>query len=440
MINKISVIGTGYVGLVSGACLAEFGLSVTCMDNDKKKIDNLKKGIIPIFEKDLKELVDKNYSSKRLNFTSSFKDMINESECIFICVGTPPLEDGSADLSYVLQVAKEIGENMDSYKVIVNKSTVPIGTSDLVKNTIQAELDKRNLDIAFDVVSNPEFLREGQAVKDFMHPDRIIIGTSSSRAEEKMREVYHAMIVANYNFLFTDTRTAELIKYASNAFLAVKIAYINEMSELCEKIGANVEDVSKGMGYDPRIGKEFLKVGPGFGGSCFPKDTKALCSIAKKNDSPCKIVESAVLSNIRQKERLAQRLINELGGVKDKKIAILGLAFKSGTDDMRESASIPIIKRLLSEGAVVSAYDPVAISNAKLYLKDEVVEYAGSIDGAVLNADAMVILTEWNEFKYLDFEKISKLLKGDLVADFRNIYSKENVEPFGLRYISIGRI
>lgn len=442
MVNNISVIGTGYVGLVSGACLSEFGQNVICMDVDKAKIESLKNGIIPIYEPGLEDVVKKNYKDGRLNFTTEFSNAINSSDVIFIAVGTPPREDGSADLQYVLSVAKSIAENMNSYKVIVDKSTVPVGTARLVKKTISDILEKRGVKIDFDVVSNPEFLREGSAVKDFMHPDRIIIGCESEKACDIMKSVYRVLYLNNNPFLFTSLETAELIKYASNAFLAVKIAYINELSELCENIGADVNQVSKGMGLDGRIGRYFLHAGPGYGGSCFPKDTKALVKIASDAKSQVSIVNAAIQANERQKSRMTNIIKNALGGtLQGKKIAVLGIAFKPETDDVRESPAVAVIKGLADEGAEVTAYDPVAIENAqKFALNDVKVNYTKDEYTAVKNADAVVIATEWNKFRNLDLKRIKETMNGNAFIDLRNIYSKEIAQPFGFKYFSVGRV
>lgn len=442
MVNRISVIGTGYVGLVSGACLSEFGQNVVCMDIDDGKIEKLKKGIIPIYEPGLEDIVKKNYSEGRLKFTTDFKEAVTSADVIFIAVGTPPLEDGSADLQYVLSVARSVAENINGYKVIVNKSTVPVGTAKLVKRTIREVLEKRGLDIDFDVVSNPEFLREGNAVKDFMHPDRIIVGGESRKALDIMKSVYRVLYLNNSPFVFTLPETAELIKYASNVFLAVKISYINEIANLCEAVGADVKEVARGMGLDGRIGKYFLHAGPGYGGSCFPKDTKALIKIAADADSEVSIVKAAVNANEKQKSRMVDKIKKAFGGdLRGKKIAVLGIAFKPETDDVRESPAVAVIKGLLDNGASVAAFDPAAAENAAKYaLKGYNVEYSQDEYSACGGADAVVIVTEWNRFRNLDLKKMKESMKGDLFFDLRNIYSKEIAGPFGFKYYCVGRV
>jgi UDPglucose 6-dehydrogenase len=442
MINNISVIGTGYVGLVSGACLSEFGQNVVCMDIDKDKIDKLKKGIIPIYEPGLEDIVKKNYSEGRLKFTTDFSEAVGSSDVIFIAVGTPPREDGSADLQYVLSVAEQIAQNMNDYKVIVNKSTVPVGTAKLVKKTVKDILKKRGLDIDFDVVSNPEFLREGSAVKNFIHPDRIIIGSESKKALDIMKSVYRVLYLNNSPFLFTLPETSELIKYASNAFLAVKISFINEISNLCEVIGADVTEVAKGMGLDGRIGKYFLHAGPGYGGSCFPKDTKALLKIAADANTEVSIVKAAVDANEKQKNRMTDKIKKAFGGnIQGKKIAVLGIAFKPETDDVRESPAVAVINGLVAEGALVAAFDPAAMKNAEKYaLNGKGIGYSSNEYKACEDADAVVIVTEWNRFRNLDLKRIKESMKGNIFVDLRNIYSKEITKPFGFKYYSVGRI
>ena len=440
MNNSISIVGTGYVGLVTGACLSEFGLNVTCMDTDNLKIANLKNNIIPIFEPGLEDLVKKNVTAGRLKFTSDFLEAVNGSQTILIAVGTPPCEDGSADLTHVLSVAESIAERMDSYKVIVDKSTVPVGTGQMVKQKINAVLKKRGVEIPFDVVSNPEFLREGAAVQDFMHPDRIIIGAESDRAIEAMKNVYRVLYLNNNPFLFTNLETAELIKYAANAFLAVKISFINEISDICEKVGADVQQVSKGMGMDGRIGKYFLHAGPGYGGSCFPKDTKALVKIAEVVDSEMGIVKSAMAANARQKMRMAEKIDKALDGLDGKTVGVLGLAFKPETDDMREAPSETIITELIKRGAIIRAFDPVAMDNAK---KSEFgslpIYYAKDEYDAADGVDAIVIITEWNQFRSLDLNRIKNAMIGNVFVDLRNIYTKDMMDQYGFNYHSVGR-
>jgi UDPglucose 6-dehydrogenase len=438
--NRISVIGTGYVGLVSGACLAEFGLNVTCMDIDASKIESLKAFKIPIYEPELEELVAKNVKAGRLNFTTDIAEAVENSSTIFIAVGTPPQEDGSADLQYVLAAARSIAEHMNSYKVIVDKSTVPMGTGKKVKSVIQETLENRSLDIPFDVVSNPEFLREGSAVKDFMHPDRIVIGCESEKAAAIMKNIYRVLFINNHPFVITNIETAELIKYAANAFLATKIAFINEMSILCEKSSANVQDVARAMGLDGRIGKYFLHAGPGFGGSCFPKDTKALLNISREYGCENEIMKAIVSSNDKQKLRMVEKIQTAMSGVQGKTFAILGLSFKPETDDIRESSSILIIKRLLDEGAMVRAYDPISMENAQKYAfsKGEIYFAQDEYD-CVTNADAVVIITEWNQFRNLDITKIKETMNDDYFFDLRNIYERNYIEEYGFNYYGVGR-
>lgn len=439
--NGISVIGTGYVGLVSGACLAEFGLSVICMDVDKSKIDLLKSFKMPIYEPELEELVIKNVKSGRLSFTTDIREAVAHSTTVFIAVGTPPQEDGSADMRYVLAAAQSVAENMDDYHVIVDKSTVPVGTGKRVKRMIAETLARRGVKAPFDVVSNPEFLREGSAVKDFMHPDRIVIGTESDRAREVMKNIYRVLYINNHPFVFTNIETAELIKYASNSFLATKIAFINEMSCLCEKAGADIKDVARAMGLDGRIGRYFLNAGPGFGGSCFPKDTKALLNISKKFGSECGIVRAVVEANEKQKLRMAEKIEDALDGADGRTVAVLGLAFKPETDDIRESSAVVIVRSLLKKGAHIRAFDPVAAENAQKYAftdKDDIY-YATDEYDAANGADAVVIITEWNQFRNLDIQMLKNAMKGHDFFDLRNIYERQYVEGFGLKYYGVGR-
>lgn len=438
--SKISIIGTGYVGLVTGACLSEFGHRVTCLDIDEKKINDLKKGIIPIYEPGLEDIVSNNFKAGRLNFTTDYKFAVDSAEVIFIAVGTPPQDDGSADLEYVLSAAESIAEHMHDYKVIVDKSTVPVGTGQLVKNTVKKVLEKRNVNFGFDVVSNPEFLREGAAVNDFLHPERIIIGSDSTKAEEVMRDVYKVLYLNNHPFVFTNLETAEIIKYAANAFLATKITFINEISRLCEAAGGDVQQVSKAMGLDKRIGKFFLHAGPGYGGSCFPKDTKALVHIGKQFGVDMSIVDSVIHSNHAQKLRMVDKIIAKLNSVEGKRITVLGLAFKPGTDDMREAPSITIIHELLRRGANITAFDPIAMDNAKNYAFSSMnINYAEDEYEATNDAEAVVILTEWNQFRSLDLNSIKNRMKSHYFFDFRNIYDKESLETLGFVYDGVGK-
>lgn len=437
--NRISVIGTGYVGLVTGTCLSEFGLQITCMDINKDKINELKKGNIPIYEPGLNELVEKNCKAGRINFTTDIKEAVENSSTIFIAVGTPPMEDGSADVKYVLEAAKGIAENMENYKVIVNKSTVPVGTGQKVKKIIKETLEKRGKDIKFDVVSNPEFLREGSAVRDFMHPDRIVIGAESEEAKNIMRNIYNVLYLIDTPFIFTNLETAELIKYASNAFLAAKITYINEIANLCDKVGADVHHVAKAMGFDGRIGKYFLHPGPGYGGSCFPKDTKALVNIGKENNVNMSIIHSVVEANEYQKGYMVRKIEQKMGNISGKVFGILGLAFKPQTDDMREAPSVTIIQELIKNGAKVKVYDPIAMDNAKKYVFHDTVIYCSNEYDVVEGTDAAVIITEWNEFRSLNLEKIKTLMKGSFFFDFRNVYDRDNLERLGFIYEAVGR-
>lgn len=438
--NKISIIGTGYVGLVGGVCLADFGNNIINVDIDEEKINKLNNGEIPIYEPGLKEVFNRNVADGRIKFTTDIKSAIEESEVIFISVGTPPADDGSADLKYVLEVASSIGKYMNDYKVVVDKSTVPIGTGRKVATVISQELQKCGKDYQFDVVSNPEFLREGKAVYDFTHPDRVVIGTESEKARQILKEVYRALYLNNTPFVFTNLETAEMIKYAANAFLATKISFINELSALCEVTNANVQEVAKAMGMDGRISSKFLHVGPGYGGSCFPKDTQAIVRIAEKNDVELKVIKAGIEANKYQKLRMVKKIKDRLGALGGKKIGILGLSFKPETDDMRESPALTIIPELIEEGAKVSAYDPQGIEEAvwrlKEYEKDII--YCANEYEVMKRADALVLLTEWNQFRRLDLKKIKELLSNPVFFDLRNVYDKEEVKRAGLEYIGVG--
>lgn len=432
----IAVIGTGYVGLVSGAGLADFGMMVTCVDIDEGKIKKLKKGEIPFYEPGLEALVKKNLKAGRLEFTTDLAKAVKNSLVIFICVGTPPLPDGSADLSQIKEVALSLAEVIDDYKVIVTKSTVPVGTNRWIKELI--DKNKRN-EAAIDIISNPEFLREGNAVEDFMHPDRVIIGGESAYAIAIIKDIYRPLYLVETPFIITNLETAELIKYASNAFLATKITFINEIANFCEKVGADVTVVAKGMGLDPRIGPKFLNPGPGFGGSCFPKDVKALIRQGRQSSSPFRILEAVIEINERQKLRVLEKLESFLGELKNKVVAILGLSFKPNTSDVRESPALTIVPLLIQKGAKVRVYDPIAMEEFRKAIGTLSLEYAQSPEEAVKNADAMVILTEWNEFRFLDLSKIKKLMKNPLLIDMRNIYEPEIVKKLGFSYSGIGR-
>tara|TARA_B100000989_G_C19533024_1_gene471373 strand:- start:1375 stop:2706 length:1332 start_codon:yes stop_codon:yes gene_type:complete len=436
---RITIVGTGYVGLVSGACFAEFGVDVLCIDKDIKKIEGLKKGVIPIFEPGLVDLVKKNCLAGRLNFDTDLTNDLNKSDAIFIAVGTPSRRgDGHADLSFVYEVAEEIAKNLSTYTVIVNKSTVPVGTGLKVKEIIESK--NKNLD--FDVASNPEFLREGSAINDFMRPDRVIIGCQSRKAQRILRELYRPLYLLETPILFTKRESAELIKYASNAFLATKITFINEICDLCEKVGANVSDISTGMGLDRRIGKKFLHPGPGYGGSCFPKDTLALVKTAKDYNSNLSLVKQVVKSNKNRKKNIYKKVENALEHqLHNKTIAILGLTFKPNTDDMRESPSIDLIRDLSLRGCRLRVYDPEGMQEAKkIFEKKKLnIVWCNNSYDAMLNCNALIILTEWNQFRALNFKMVKKLLKHPLVIDFRNIYNPKDMKKLGVKYYSIGR-
>lgn len=436
---RIGVIGTGYVGLVSGTCFAEFGIDVVCLDKDKEKIDCLKNGGVPIYEPGLEDLVEKQVKAGRLSFTTDIKEALDGSSAVFIAVGTPPGEDGQADMKYVHQAAREVAAVMTGYTLIVNKSTVPVGTAREVKQIVQEELDKRGDDsVEFDVCSNPEFLREGAAINDFIRPDRVIIGTESERAVEIMRDLYRPLYINETPMVVTSPETAETIKYAANAFLATKISFINEIANLCEKTGANVQQVAKGMGLDGRIGAKFLHAGPGYGGSCFPKDTLALTQIGQKYGAPQNIVETVVWVNTERQRSMAQRVIDACGGdVEGKRIAVLGLSFKPQTDDMRESPSLQIVPFLQDHGAKIAAYDPVAMDEAKKLLND--IEWCEDSYKAAQGAEALVIITEWNEFRALSLTRLSEVMKSKTLIDLRNIYDPEDMEERGFHYVSVGR-
>ena len=432
---RVTMIGAGYVGLVSGACFADFGHTVTCVDKDPGKIERLEKGVMPIYEPGLAELVASNVKEGRLFFSLDAREAIKNADAVFIAVGTPSRRgDGHADLSYVYAAAKEIAEHMEGFTVVVTKSTVPVGTGDEVEEIIR----KTNPNAKFAVVSNPEFLREGAAISDFKRPDRVVVGTDNEEARERMRELYRPLFINETPMLFTERRTSELIKYAANAFLAVKITFINEMADLCEKVGANVQDVSKGIGLDNRIGKKFLHAGPGYGGSCFPKDTLALTKTANDAGSPVRIVDTVVEVNDARKKAMANRIIKAMGGnVKGKTIGILGLAFKPNTDDMRDAPSLDIIPALQAAGARVKAYDPESMHEAGKLLTD--VDFCDGPYHAVDGADAMVLITEWDQFRALDFERVKKLLKAPVVVDLRNVYQPADMQRRGFSYTSIGR-
>ncbi len=431
---KLCMIGTGYVGLVSGVCFSDLGNDVICVDNNKKKINSLKQGIIPIYEPGLEELVLKNCKNKRLKFSIQLKESVNKSDIIFICVGTPTKQNGSsADLSQIYDVAKEIGNSINKYKIIVTKSTVPVTTGDLIEKILK----KKNKNNQFSVVSNPEFLREGEAVRDFIFPDRIVVGSNDKKSNKILKTLYSPLISKGAQYLNTTRRGAELIKYASNAFLATKITFINELANLCEKINIDIEDISIGMGLDKRIGGRFLRAGPAYGGSCFPKDTKAIINTANKFRTDLSVVKSVVKSNEKRSGLLHNRIYKLLNNnLKKKKICFLGVTFKANTDDMRDSASLTMIPALINKGAIIKYFDPTGFKNE--FKKYKNVSFCNSIDTAILNSDLIIIHTEWNDFKSINFKKILKKRK-PIIFDMRNIYSASKIKEQGFKYVGIGR-
>ena len=432
---NITMVGTGYVGLVSGTCFSEFGFNVCCVDKDPEKISNLNKDIVPIYEPGLENLIKKNKSAGRLTFSNDIDGNIKKSDIVFIAVGTPSRRgDGHADLSYVYQAAEQIGKKIDGYTVVVTKSTVPVGTGLEVKNIIK----KVNPNADFDVISNPEFLREGNAIQDFMRPDRVVVGFESEKAKKIIASLYKPLFLIETPILFTDLKTAELIKYSANAFLALKISYINQMADLCEKIGADVHDVAKGIGLDKRIGNKFLHPGPGYGGSCFPKDTIALVKTANQNNSDISIIDTVVKYNTKRKSEMANKILKKLGNdLTNKKVSILGLSFKPETDDMRDSPSLDIIPILQKNGITISAYDPVAMNEAKKLLKNT--EFSNDLETCLQNSDALVILTEWNQFRGLLPDYLSKYMKGNILIDLRNALDPENFINSNFNLVQIGR-
>ncbi len=430
----IAVIGSGYVGLVTGTCFAEFGVDVTCIDVDEDKIARLKRGESPIYEPGLEQLLEKNLQAGRLRFTTELADAIRQSLVIFIAVGTPPRADGSADLTYVEEVARALAEHLDSYKVIVTKSTVPVGTGKRLAALIKKH---QATPTEFSVVSNPEFLREGAAITDFMRPDRVVIGGSDPQAIAIMKDLYRPLYLIETPFVITSLEGAELIKYAANAFLATKISFINEIANLCEKVGCDVHDVARALGMDRRIGSKFLHPGPGFGGSCFPKDTAALSNIGREYSSPTRIVDTVIEVNRAQREMMIPKIERLAGGLKSKRVAVLGLAFKPETNDMRDAPSVDIIQGLIESGATVSAYDPIATDDARKVLPN--IEFANDEYEAVAGADVLVIVTEWNQFRALDMNRIRKSMKTPKIADLRNIYDPASIREFGFEYVGVGR-
>jgi UDPglucose 6-dehydrogenase len=430
----IAVIGTGYVGLVSGACFAEFGVDVTCVDVDETKIEKLKSGIIPIYEPGLDTLVEKNVNAGRLHFTTEIGSAVEGAQAVFLAVGTPPKEDGSPDMSYYQQAAKDVAEAMNGYKVLVTKSTVPIGTGKWLREFVTKNL---KVQTDFGVASNPEFLREGAAIDDFMRPDRVVIGSNEPEAIEVMKELYRPLYLIETPIVITSLEAAELIKYAANAFLATKITFINEVANLCDAIGCDVHDVARGMGMDNRIGRKFLHPGPGYGGSCFPKDTRALTTVADQFGVETRIVDAVIDANERQREAMIPKIEKLVGSLDGKQIGILGLAFKPETDDMRESPAIDIIRSLLDRGVKIRAYAPVAMDEARHCLPE--IEYATDEYDAIRDADALVIVTEWNQFRALDMDRVKQLLKAPKIADLRNIYEPQDMRELGFDYVGVGR-
>jgi UDPglucose 6-dehydrogenase len=432
---RVTMIGTGYVGLVSGACFADFGHIVTCVDKDGSKIARLQRGEIPIFEPGLDDLVKDNVEQGRLFFTTDPNEAIRKADAVFIAVGTPSRRgDGYADLSYVYQAAEDIADLIEGHTVVVTKSTVPVGTGD----EVEAIIRKRRPDADFTVVSNPEFLREGAAISDFKRPDRVVVGTDDERARERMRELYRPLFLNETPIVFTSRRTSELIKYAANAFLAMKITFINEIADLCEEVGANVQEVAHGIGLDNRIGRKFLHAGPGYGGSCFPKDTLALMKTARDAGAPIELIETTVRVNSARKQKMAQKIIAALdGNVKGKTIAVLGLTFKPNTDDMRDAPALDIVPTLQAEGAKVRAFDPEGMKEAKAVLKD--VAFASGPYDCVQGADAVAIITEWDQFRALDLDRMKDALKTPIVIDLRNIYNSSEMRSKGFKYVSVGR-
>lgn len=435
---KIAIVGTGYVGLVTGTCFAEMGTEVTCIDVDQKKIEGLKNGIIPIYEPGLDTLVQRNVKAGRLKFNTKLEEVLDDVEIVFSAVGTPPDEDGSADLHYVLQVAKTIGQNINSYKLVVTKSTVPVGTAEKVKQAIQEELDKRGANIEFDIASNPEFLKEGNAIDDFMKPDRVVVGVESERAKELMTRLYKPMMLNNFRVIFMDIPSAEMTKYAANAMLATRISFMNDIANLCELVGASSDSVRQGIGSDSRIGSKFLFPGCGYGGSCFPKDVKALISTGKKHGYDMRIVEAVEAVNESQKNILFEKFKAHFNGdIKGKKIALWGLSFKPGTDDMREAPALVLIDSLINAGCSVIAYDPIAMDEAKRRLGN-IITYADNLYDSTTGADAIFHVTEWKEFRVPDWDKIKTLVNNPLVIDGRNVFDREELNKKGFQYLNIG--
>ena len=435
---KIVIVGTGYVGLVSGTCFSEMGVDVTCVDVDRKKIDKLRQGIIPIYEPGLEELVSKNVNAGRLHFTTDLREILDEVEVVFSAVGTPPDEDGSADLKYVLEVARSVGQNMKKYLVIVTKSTVPVGTALKVKNAIQEELDRRGVNIEFDVASNPEFLKEGAAVHDFMSPDRVVVGVANERAKEIMSRLYKPFMLSGDRMIFTDIPSAEMIKYAANSMLATRISFMNDMANLCELVGADINMVRKGIGTDSRIGKKFLYAGCGYGGSCFPKDVKALIKTAEQNGYEMQVLKAVENVNEKQKSILFDKFMKHFNGkVKGKTVAMWGLAFKPETDDMREAPALVLSDLLLNAGVSVKVYDPIAMDECHRRIGDKVI-YCKDMYEATVDADTLMLVTEWKEFRVPSWSVLKKVMRGHVVVDGRNIYDGKELKGNGFNYYKIG--
>lgn len=435
---KIAIIGTGYVGLVSGTCFSEMGVDVTCVDVNQEKIEQLQRGIIPIYEPGLEEMVHKNIKGGRLHFTTDLTEVLNDVEVIFSAVGTPPDEDGAADLKYVLEVARTVGRNMNKYLVVVTKSTVPVGTAIKVKKAIQEELDRRGKTIEFDVASNPEFLKEGAAVEDFMRPDRVVVGVECDRAKEIMTRLYRPFMLTNDRMIFTDIPSAEMIKYAANSMLATRISFMNDVANLCELVGADINMVRKGIGMDTRIGQKFLYAGCGYGGSCFPKDVKALIKTAEQNGYEMQVLKAVESVNERQKSVLFRKFVNHFSGdVKGKNVALWGLAFKPETDDMREAPALVLIDLLLNAGVRVKVYDPIAMDECRRRIGDTVV-YCKDMYEATVDTDALMLVTEWKEFRVPSWSVLKKSMNGRVVIDGRNIYERRELEESGFEYYKIG--
>ena len=434
---NIAIVGTGYVGLVSGTCFAEMGAHVTCVDVDAQKIQKLKDGIMPIHEPGLEELVKRNVGFERLKFTTDLTEVLDDVEVVFSAVGTPPDEDGSADLKYVLAVARQFGQHINKYTILVTKSTVPVGTAKKVKVAIQEELDKRGVDVPFDVASNPEFLKEGAAIKDFMSPDRVVVGTESEKAKEVMTRLYRPLMLQNFRVIFMDIPSAEMTKYAANAMLATRISFMNDIANLCERVGANVDNVRRGIGTDTRIGSKFLYAGCGYGGSCFPKDVKALVHTGLENDYHMEVIEAVERVNEKQKNIVYDKIAKAVGEVKGKTIAIIGLAFKPETDDMREAPALVVIDKLLKDGATVRVFDPIAMDECKRRIGDSVT-YCKNMYDAADGADVFALMTEWRQFRMPSWNVIQKVMTGNVIVDGRNIYDRQELEEQGFVYTRIG--